>query len=235
LYINYALRENKDFTGAHLLEVRNGILQRGAQVLAQDINIRWEYGDRIVILGANGVGKSTFVQAIRQVSEEVCFTGEVSRSQIARIEYLNQHYALVNPQKNLIENVKFYNPEASLNSIRNRLRDFLFFEDEVVYAAAGNLSGGEVSRLAFAMISLEPLEGLILDEPTNNLDIDGIDGVIAALENFPGGVLVVSHNVDFLRRFNPSHTYVIRNQKLEQLHLNYYSDDIWQVLTNSIQ
>ncbi len=112
--------------------------------------------------------------------------------------------------------MKGYNPKASLITIRQKLREFLFWDDYQVNQLASNLSGGQVARLAFAMISLSPVDLLLLDEPTNNLDISTQDAIIQGLLNYNGALIIVSHSLDFLERVKIDEVYCISQKQLIQ-------------------
>lgn len=224
-YINYDIISNKDFSGKHILEIRKGNISINQNILISNINLDIEYGERIVILGRNGVGKTSLLKSIHDNQKEY-LTGNITKSINARIEYISQNYDLVDPNQTLIENMKRYNPKASQNNIRNRLRDFLFFEEEVVNKYSKELSGGETARLAFAMITLNSVEAILLDEPTNNLDINAKDSIIKSLAGFPGSVIVVSHDINFLSKLNINTTYCIKNNKLVKIDLEYTKDNV---------
>jgi ATPase subunit of ABC transporter with duplicated ATPase domains len=99
-------------------------------------------------------------------------------------------------------------------TIRQKLREFLFWDDYQINQLAENLSGGQVARLAFAMISLSSVDMLLLDEPTNNLDISTQDAIIQGLFNYTGALIIVSHSLDFLERIKIDEIYCISQNKL---------------------
>ncbi len=223
-YIRYEVRADKSYSGMHIIDVRNGSVAIGDRSLIEDIRFNLEYGERVVVLGKNGAGKTTFAKGL--LPEQEVLSGEIVRSQTARVEYISQNYDLVDPNKTLVENMKAYNPEAKTLAIRNRLRDFLFFEDAEINKYAGELSGGETARLAFAMVSLFPLEALILDEPTNNLDIHAKEAILNALKDFPGALMIISHDIDFLARMGVDTSYVIADQKLSKVDIEYTHEGV---------
>jgi ATPase subunit of ABC transporter with duplicated ATPase domains len=80
-----------------------------------------------------------------------------------------------------------------------------------------NLSGGEMVRLIMAMITTFPIDLLIMDEPTNNLDVETIEVLTKSINNFRGAVIVISHNIDFINKINIKTAYIIRNNKLKPM------------------
>ena len=224
-YIKYDILSNKDFGGKHIFEIRKGKVAIKDNDLINNFNIDVEYGERIVILGKNGTGKTTLLKSIQDNQLEY-LTGDITKSINARIEYISQNYDLVDPNQTLVENMKRYNPKASQNAIRNRLRDFLFFEEEQVNKYSKELSGGETARLAFAMITLNSVEAILLDEPTNNLDINAKESIVSSLYNFPGSIIIISHDIDFLSRVGINTTYIIKDKSLSKVEIDYTEENV---------
>ncbi len=137
--------------------------------------------ERVAIVGPNGVGKSTLLRAI---------TGE-------HVGYLEQGLDRLDPLRSVLENV------GDRPDVRNRLARFLFRGDSVDRPVS-TLSGGERFRVALARLLLAdpPPQLLVLDEPTNNLDVQSVDQLVDALAGYRGGVLVVSHDLAFLQRLD---------------------------------
>ena len=194
-----------------ILEIRDGQVVVNHKALLQNIRFTLNEAERVAILGANGTGKSQFLQMIahRKLS-----AGNISLNDKTNIVYMDQTYNIVNPKLTILDNMKTYNPKATLMTIRQKLREFLFWDDYQVNQFAGDLSGGQVARLAFAMISLSPVDILLLDEPTNNLDISTQDAIIQGLLNYTGTLLVVSHSLDFLERIKIDEVYCISQKQL---------------------
>ena len=91
----------------------------------------------------------------------------------------------------------------------------MFFNDDV-HKSAAVLSGGELARLAIALITISQLDLLILDEPTNNLDMVTVDQLVEALSHYQGALWVISHDLDFLSRIGITHSFRLKNAKLQQ-------------------
>lgn len=187
------------------------------RVLVENAEITILYGDRIVITGRNGVGKTMFVKALLDESTDLKTEGEAYLAQESNIVYLSQKYEIVDINLTLVENMQSVNKDLSYEQIRKLLGNFLFFNQEDINKKASVLSGGEVARLAFAMITAKPIDLLVLDEPTNNLDIDTVDSIVDALEDFLGAIIVISHNIEFLSKIGIEHAYVINDRKLKRL------------------
>jgi len=113
--------------------------------------------------------------------------------------YIDQHYSLINPTFTLVTHIAQLAPQLEYEEIRKILGNFLFTIEDQVNRVAGTLSGGERARLALAMASVLPRTLLLLDEPTNNLDTESVDELAQALNQYKGGLIVVTHNIGFIK------------------------------------
>lgn len=156
-----------------------------------------ESGQRIAITGDNGSGKSTIIKAILG-DESVYKTGDWHVIKWDNIGYLDQHYGTLNPDKTVLENIAELVPHLSHTEIRRHLNDFLFRKNEEVIALVNTLSGGEKARLSLAQIAAKTPKLLILDEITNNLDLETKEHVIQVLRDYPAAMIVISHDGNFL-------------------------------------
>lgn len=154
-------------------------------------------GERMVITGDNGSGKSTLIKAILG-DESVCKTGEWHLIKREDIGYLDQHYSTLHPDKTVLETIADLVPHLPHTEIRRHLNDFLFRKNEEVNALVSTLSGGEKARLSLAQIAAKTPKILILDEITNNLDLETKEHVVQVLKAYPGAMIVISHDADFL-------------------------------------
>jgi ATPase subunit of ABC transporter with duplicated ATPase domains len=157
--------------------------------------------ERIAIVGANGAGKTTLLERIAGVPQGPAGGGVGGERHTDRVGYLRQRRDGLDGSASAIENVRRVAPEAAPSDIRNRLARFLLRGDAATRAVA-TLSGGERFRVALARLLLAdpPPQLLVLDEPTNDLDLDTVDALVEALGSYRGAVLVVSHDDAFLAR-----------------------------------
>lgn len=201
----------------NLIDIQGANLKVKERRLIENINLHISSGDRIVIAGANGSGKSSLVKAILGIKPSpAVLEGEIARSSAMKVVYLDQNYELVQRNQTILENMQLANPDLEYQLIRQQLGHFLFFNNDV-YKLASVLSGGELARLAIAMISISKIDLLILDEPTNNLDLETVNHIVDSLRAFQGALLVISHDIDFLGRIDIRQAYKISNNQLQTL------------------
>ncbi|MER7108251.1 ABC-F family ATP-binding cassette domain-containing protein [Streptomyces sp. NPDC000229] len=179
--------------GRGVLSLRDLELRYGARVGGE-----WELRgpERIALVGRNGAGKTTLLRTIAGELEPVA--GEVVAH--VPLRFLPQRLDVLDDDLSVVENVARFAPEATNNRIRARLARFLF-RGARADQPAGTLSGGERFRAALAALLLaEPAPQLLmLDEPTNNLDMASVRKLTAALDAYEGALIVASHDVPFLR------------------------------------
>lgn len=191
LGFNYAGR-----AGQEVVTVENLSKEFGGKVVIREADFVIKWGDRAALVGPNGSGKSTLLKMI--TGEIGPSRGKVCQGPSVRAIYFDQEQAQLDPESSPLDTIisisQFNLPEA-----RTYLGRFLFRGDEV-FKKIKNLSGGEKSRLVLARISLSPGNFLIMDEPTNHLDINGIAGLESTLQEYPGTLLMVSHDRYFISR-----------------------------------
>ena len=165
--------------------------------LFDGIDFRVNRGDKIAFVGPNGAGKTTLAKII---AGKIDFNiGERISGHNNIISYYSQDVAdSLNPEFDLIETLDSVGTEKTIGQLRSLLGAFLFTGDDV-FKKVGVLSGGEKSRLALAKILLSPSNFIILDEPTNHLDYSSKKVLQQALVNFSGSLILVSHDVEFLK------------------------------------
>ena len=186
----------KDFSGDVVFKMKNVSKAFGDRTLFSDVNLNVEAGERIALLGDNGTGKSTFIKCL--LGEEDC-AGKIQFGPTVKWGYLPQIIHFDHPERSLYDTM-LYEKNCTPQTARDRLGAFLF-QGEDVFKSVGNLSGGEQSRLRLCMLMDEKINLLILDEPTNHLDIASREWVEAAIEEFEGVLLFVSHDRYFIEKF----------------------------------
>ncbi|MCS5596681.1 MAG: ATP-binding cassette domain-containing protein [Alphaproteobacteria bacterium] len=170
------------------------------KTILESFNLRITRGDRIGILGKNGSGKTTFLKLL--VGELTPDQGRVKRQKNVRVSYFDQKRADLNPEDTLKKTLcpnggDYINVLGKQRHVCGYLKDFLFDPARVDDKVA-HLSGGQKNRLMLAKVLADPGEFLILDEPTNDLDMDTLDMLEEILVNYTGTLFVVSHDRDFL-------------------------------------
>ena len=186
----------KDFSGDMVFNMKNVAKSFGDRTLFSDVELNVEGGERIAILGDNGTGKSTFIKCL--LGEETC-EGKIKFGPTVKWGYLPQTIHFEHPERSLYDTM-LYEKNCTPQTARDRLGAFLF-QGEDVFKQVGNLSGGEQSRLRLCMLMDEKINLLILDEPTNHLDIASREWIEAAIEEFEGVLLFVSHDRYFIEKF----------------------------------
>jgi ATP-binding cassette subfamily F protein uup len=204
--------------------------QAGAErVIVRGFSTRVLRGDRIGIVGANGAGKTTLLRMLTGDLEPD--RGSVRLAKNLTLAYFDQHRAVLNRDKTLWETLCPQGGDQVIvhgqaRHVRTYLKDFLF-DPRQAESPVGSLSGGERNRLLLAKIMAMPSELLVLDEPTNDLDMDTLDLLQEMLADYPGTLLLVSHDRDFLDRTVAS-TIVVEGDGSAVEYAGGYSDYIAQ-------
>lgn len=188
--------------GKLLLEAKEINFSYGRNgVWNQNLNFQIRSGERILLSGNNGAGKTTLLRIL--TGELTPNTGTMNRS-VKRISYIDQDYFILDEGLTVYEQAQRCNqanqPE---HYVRTQLARFLFPPDKSDKLCE-TLSGGERMRLALCCLTLygEPIDIIILDEPTNNLDMENVEILTAALNEYRGTLIVVSHDAVFLNEIN---------------------------------
>lgn len=174
-------------------------LQIGYEDVLSTVSFQVKKGERIAVIGANGKGKSTLLKTI--VGQIPALGGSFQFGQDVEWGYFDQHSAVemnADPEITVLED--FWNEYPALKEVevRQALGSFLFSQEEV-YKKLGQLSGGEKVRLALCKMFKKQPNFLILDEPTNHMDLVGKDALGKMLENYTGTLLFVSHDRYFIK------------------------------------
>ncbi len=187
--------------GNRVVELSNLGMDLGGRTLFRGFNFTFENGQRIGVAGRNGLGKTTLLKII--IGQVAPTEGTVKTGQLTRFNYVDQGRIQLREERTALEEVsdgtEFVIFGDSKISLRAYLKRFLFADDRIT-TQVKYLSGGERSRLLLARILKNGGNFLILDEPTNDLDLPTLRVLEEALIAFPGTVLVVSHDRYFLNR-----------------------------------
>jgi ATPase subunit of ABC transporter with duplicated ATPase domains len=156
-----------------------------------------EVGERVAVIGPNGIGKSTLLRML--VGELTPDSGRIKTSENASIGYFAQDHAADFASKtNLFDWMSLWaKPEDNEQSIRAVLGQMLFSRDESEKSVK-IISGGEQGRMLFGKLMMQRPNVLVMDEPTNHLDMESIEALNLALENYPGTLIFVSHDREFV-------------------------------------
>jgi ATP-binding cassette, subfamily F, member 3 len=175
-------------SGREVVMIEDLLHTYGDKILFLGANLLLERGDRVAILGPNGAGKSTLLRLI---------TG-LEAPEGGKVSYFEQNQAeALDLSKTVQETIHDEVPQWTNEEVRTLLGRFLFSGD-MVFKPVAALSGGEKARLALAKMLLRPANLLILDEPTNHLDIPAKEMLEAALQNYEGAAIVISHDRYFI-------------------------------------
>lgn len=186
-------------TGNDVLKIENLSFRFKEQndVLFQNLSLHLQRGDRVALVGPNGVGKSTLLKTI--VGQLKPLTGEILLGANVKIGYYEQEQTQLHLDKTVLTELWDEYPLMNEKDIRTILGNFLFSGDDVLRPVS-ELSGGEKARLALAKLMMEKANFLLLDEPTNHLDLDSKEVLESALMDYPGTILFVSHDRYFINK-----------------------------------
>ncbi len=194
--------------------------------LIEDFSLVIEKGDRIAIIGKNGYGKSTLLKLLTE--ELTPLDGTLTLSQAARIGYFGQTYIdRLDPSLRVEEEIASANPNLNFTQVRG-ICGIMMFSGDLAKKTISVLSGGEKSRVLLGKIVAQPCNLLLLDEPTHHLDIESIEALIDAIEEFQGAVVIVTHSEWVLRRIAFNKLVVCHKQK-QDLFLGTYDEFLDQV------
>jgi len=170
-----------------------GILKQ----IARGLDIDVKRGEKVAIIGANGIGKSTLLKTL--VGENTSFGGNFEFGRNVSLSFYDQEHKLLHPKSSVLNEIWDRFPRMDESEVRTLLGTVLF-TDEDVYKEVSMLSGGERARLMLLVLMLEKSNTLLLDEPTNHLDLSSREALDGAVKDFEGTVILVSHDRYFLNK-----------------------------------
>ncbi len=186
-------------SGKIVAELENVNKSYGSKCIVKDFSATILRGDKVGLIGANGAGKTTLLKMI--LGEESPDSGTIKQGSKLQVAYFDQMRAQLNEEANLMETIAPGSDWVEINGqkkhVMTYLNDFLF-APERARSPVKSLSGGERNRLLLARLFAKPANALVLDEPTNDLDIDTLELLEELLENYTGTVFLVSHDRAFL-------------------------------------
>jgi ATP-binding cassette subfamily F protein uup len=189
-------------SGTKVIDAKGIAKSYGERVIVSDFSLRIHRGDRIAVVGPNGAGKTTLLKML--IGELKPDKGNVKLGQGLLMAQLDQNRSKLHPEQTLAEAVTDGAGETVMvagkpRHVMNYLQDFLFTPQQA-RTPVKVLSGGERARLLLAKLFATPSNFLVLDEPTNDLDLETLDLLEEVIADYPGTCLLVSHDRDFLDR-----------------------------------
>ncbi|PZN29557.1 MAG: ABC transporter ATP-binding protein, partial [Proteobacteria bacterium] len=186
-------------SGKLVAELSDVAKRFGDKVIVRDLSLRIQRGDRLGLIGPNGAGKSTLIKLI--LGELAPDAGEIRLGANVQVAYFDQLRAQLDPEATLADTVSpnsdWVGSGAERKHVSSYLQDFLF-PPQRAQSPVRALSGGERNRLLLARLFAQPANVLVMDEPTNDLDIESLELLEATLQTYAGTLLLVSHDRTFL-------------------------------------
>ncbi|MDZ7672038.1 MAG: ATP-binding cassette domain-containing protein [Halanaerobiales bacterium] len=213
--MNLNLKFNRR-SGDEVLKVENICKKFEDDKILKNLNLDLYWQDKAVIIGANGSGKSTLLDIIN--GDLKADDGEVKIGASVKMGYYRQEFDVFDPEDDLVTTL-IKECDMKISEARDALGAFLF-SDQEVFKKIKNLSGGEKSRLRLLQLMSGDYNFLILDEPTNHLDLPSREVLEEVLKDYPGTILVVSHDRYFINKI-VDYTYELENRNLTKYYGNY--------------
>ncbi len=186
-----------------------------------DLNMMLEVEERLAVIGANGIGKTTFLKCL--VGDTELTAGEVKWSENVKIGYYAQDHAHdFEEDLNLLDWMSQWKQEGDDEQAVRAILGKLLFSQKEIDKSVKVLSGGEQGRMLFGKLMMQKPNVLIMDEPTNHLDMESIESLNMALENYPGTIIFVSHDREFVSSI-ATRLLVMKEDGIEDYRGNYES------------
>ncbi|RAT13981.1 MULTISPECIES: ABC transporter ATP-binding protein [Lonsdalea] len=186
-------------SGKIVFELENASYQVGDKVLLNNFSAQVQRGDKIALVGPNGCGKTTLLKLM--LGQLKADSGRIHCGTKLEVAYFDQHRAELDPERTVMDNLAEGKQEVMVNGrsrhVLGYLQDFLFHPKRAMTPVKA-LSGGERNRLLLARLFLKPSNLLILDEPTNDLDVETLELLEELIDSYQGTALLVSHDRQFV-------------------------------------
>jgi ATPase subunit of ABC transporter with duplicated ATPase domains len=170
-------------------------------VIFTDVSFEVRRGDVFLVLGLNGAGKTTLLRSLAGVYKNE--VGDIKIGANVKLGFYAQEHEDITADRSVISLLREMDPSVQDPTLRGILAHFGMVGD-VADQAAGTLSGGEKTKLSLARLMIGKSNVLLLDEPTNNLDPSSREAVLAALQNYKGTIILVSHDTEFVTQLAPT-------------------------------
>ncbi|ACL30166.1 ATP-binding cassette domain-containing protein [Buchnera aphidicola] len=197
---NIEINQSKNYLGKIIFKLDNIDFLVNNKIIIKNFSSIIQHGDKLALIGDNGCGKSTLIKII--IGENKPQKGKIYIGKGLKISYFDQNRSFLNPNKSIIENIDYGKEKILLNGreqhIIRYLKNFLFKPNQLK-SLVKTLSGGECNRLLLAQLFLKPSNVLILDEPTNDLDLDTLQLLEKIIIAYKGTVIIVSHDKTFIK------------------------------------
>jgi len=226
--------DSSEKSGKLVFEAEDVTFGYEGKVLVKNFSTTVIRGDRIGLIGPNGIGKSTLLQImLGKLSPD---SGEVKQGTKLEVAYFDQQRAQLDPEKTVVDNViegsEMVTIQGKSKHIVSYLKDFLF-DPQRLQSPAKTLSGGETNRLLLAKLFTKSANVLVLDEPTNDLDMETLELLESLITDYQGTILIVSHDRAFLDNVVTS-TWVFEGQGKISEYVGGYEDYLRQAAQQSV-
>jgi len=211
--IKIYIKDGLEIVSKNLVEINDLILSVNGEILIDNVSFKVKRNKKIALIGENGCGKTTLIKEIIKNNNPA-----IKINPRVRIGYFDQNQEILDNQKSILDNIK---KDSSFDETFIRINLNLFgFKGDDVYKKVGILSGGEKVKVSLCKIILEDNNFLILDEPTNYLDIVSLKALEESLQNTDKTMLIVSHDRAFINNVC-NYIIEIKNNKIEEFNGNY--------------
>lgn len=221
-------------SGKRVFELINATYRYDNKPIIQNFDLLINRGDKLAFIGPNGCGKTTLIKLL--IGQLEAQSGEVFKGANLEIAYFDQHRNQLELDKPLIDVIADGKREVEVNGatrhVISYLQDYLF-SPERVNAPVSTLSGGEKNRLMLAKLMLKPSNLLILDEPTNDLDVETLELLESLLVDYAGTLLLVSHDRDFIDNVVSSSLFFEGDGRIAQFVGGYQDVQQWYAAKDS--